>query len=198
MEAKLRRIAQSRKLMSTENFDDSIQLEKYNPEWSKLAAKEIEIIREVIYEQNWIIDIQHVGSTAVPGLTAKPIIDIYIGARSIEEAQQSIKPFEKLGYQFWKDNPNKEKMFFVKGMPPYGKGRTHHIHIIKYGSDYWNARILFRDYLRTHSDEAMRYAQLKHKLMEEFPHDREAYTDAKIEYIAFVLKMAGFNEQVKR
>ena len=147
---------------------------------------------------NWIVDIQHIGSTAIPGLAAKPIIDIYVGVTSIQEAQQAIKPIEELGYQFWTDNPNKEKMFFVKGMPPFGAGRTHHVHIVEHNSNYWRARILFRDYLRSHVDEAQKYEQLKYQLMQEHPLDREAYTDAKAEFITEVLKKAGFSEKVQR
>jgi GrpB-like predicted nucleotidyltransferase (UPF0157 family) len=89
-------------------------------------------------------------------------------------------------------------MFFVKGMPPFGTGRTHHIHIVEYDSNYWRARILFRDYLRSHVEEAQEYEQLKRKLMQEHSLDREAYTDAKAEFITAVLKNAGFSEKVQR
>lgn len=145
-----------------------------------------------------VIDIQHIGSTAISGLAAKPIIDIYVGVNSSQEAQSLINPIEKLGYQYWKDNPDKEKMFFVKGMPPFGTGRTHHIHIVKYDSDYWRARIIFRDYLREHPEEIKAYSQLKYDLQKLYSHDREAYTDAKFDYIASVLKKAGFTDRVRR
>jgi len=177
--------------------EDNIYITPYNSNWPKLAAEEIALIKKNL-PYAWIVDIQHIGSTAIPGLPAKPIIDIYIGVASIQEAQKAIKPIEKLGYVFWSDNPNKEKMFFVKGMPPFGKGRTHHIHIVEYNSTYWRARILFRNYLRTHPDKAEKYAQLKHELMEKYEFDREAYTDAKSSFISSILEKAGFNEIVKR
>ena len=176
---------------------DCIHITPYNPNWPTLAEEEILIIKNTL-PYPWIIDIQHIGSTAIPGLAAKPIIDIYIGVTSMQKAQAAIKPIEGLGYIFWLDNPNKEKMFFVKGMPPFGKKRTHHIHIVEYKSNYWQARILFRDYLRTHPEDVSRYAQLKYKLMKEHTLDREAYTDAKYNFISTILKKAGFKEKVKR
>ena len=116
----------------------------------------------------------------------------------MEDAQQAIGPLEQSGYQFWKDNPNKEKMFFVRGMPPFGTGRTHHIHIVKHDSRYWRAQILFRDYMRTHSEEIPKYAKLKYKLMQKYKYDREAYTDAKTDLITRILRKAGFTEEVRR
>lgn len=178
--------------------DDAVYIVDYNPQWTKLAEEEVAVLKKLFLNQNWIIDIQHIGSTAIPGMAAKPIIDIYIGASSIEEAIQAIEPLEKIGYVFWYDNPNKEKMFFVKGMPPFGTGRTHHVHIVKHDSDYWRARILFRDYMRSHPNEIQEYANLKYDLMQKYGNDREAYTDAKSEYIATILKKAGFEAPVRR
>jgi GrpB-like predicted nucleotidyltransferase (UPF0157 family) len=178
--------------------EDAIHIVDYNPQWVKLAEEEISVLKKLFSNHDWIIDIQHVGSTAVPGLAAKPIIDIYIGARSIEEAAKAIAPLEKIGYVFWYDNPNKEKMFFVKGMPPFGTGRTHHVHIVKHDSDYWRARILFRDYMRNHPKDIQDYANLKYQLMQQHGDDREAYTDAKSNYIASILKKAGFEAPVRR
>ncbi|MCE3230865.1 MAG: hypothetical protein K0R52_793 [Alphaproteobacteria bacterium] len=178
--------------------EDAIYIVNYNPAWVNLAREEIKTLKEIFSGEDWVMDIQHIGSTAVPGLAAKPIIDIYIGTRSLEEAQRAVIPLENLGYSFWKENPNKEKMFFVKGMPPFGTGRTHHIHVVKYDSDYWRASILFRDYLRKHSQEAQTYAALKYQLMQDHGTDREAYTDAKTAYIASVLKKAGFQDALRR
>lgn len=177
--------------------EDKIQIVPYDTRWGNMAEEEISVLKNIL-DYNWVIDIQHIGSTAIPGLPAKPIIDIYIGVSSIKKAALAIKPIKKLGYQFWKQNPNKEKMFFVKGMPPFGTGRTHHIHIVVYNSNYWRARILFRDYLCAHQAETESYAQLKKKLSEEHKVDREAYTDAKADFIGSVLKKAGFNEEVRR
>jgi GrpB-like predicted nucleotidyltransferase (UPF0157 family) len=177
---------------------DIICIVPYNPQWPDMASEEILNLQHLFYGNDWIIDIQHIGSTAIPGLAAKPVIDIYMGAASLGQAQVAIKPLQTLGYQFWEDNPNEEKMFFVRGMPPMGNGRTHHIHIVKHDSLYWKARILFRDYMRTHSEEIPVYANLKYKLREEHLEDREGYSDAKTPYITSVLRKAGFKQQISR
>ncbi|MBD1865322.1 MULTISPECIES: GrpB family protein [Trichocoleus] len=78
----------------------------------------------------------------------------------------------RLGYAYWLDNPDPEWMFFVKGLPPNGP-RTHHLHMVEPDSVLWE-RLLFRDYLRKHADEAARYAQLKYHLAQRFFSDREA------------------------
>ena len=101
-------------IIKNDNLDEKIEIVPYNPNWPKAAEEEISIIKKLL-SYNWIIDIQHIGSTAIPGLAAKPIIDIYMGVISIQKAQQAIKPIEELGYQFWADNPNMKKCFLSKG-----------------------------------------------------------------------------------
>ena len=127
-----------------------------------------------------IVGIEHFGSTAVPGLAAKPIIDILIAVRSLARAKITmIEPILALGYVYWSENPKTDRMFFVKGMPPYGERRTHHVHITEPDGEMWQRRLAFRDYLRANPDEARRYEALKRDLAARFPADREAYTGAK-------------------
>lgn len=182
------------------NYDpqkDPILLEVYNSNWPTMADHEINRLKTVL-PRNLIVDMQHIGSTAIPGIAAKPIIDIYIGVNNIALAEQyCVKVIEDLGYQFWDENPDKEKLFFVKGMPPFGEIRTHHVHIVAYHGEYWNATILFRDYLRNHPQEATHYQQVKYHLMEQFRYDREGYTQGKNEYVAMVLTKAGFRGTFK-
>jgi GrpB-like predicted nucleotidyltransferase (UPF0157 family) len=138
-----------------------------------------------------IIDIQHVGSTAIPGISAKPIIDIQIAATSLEEMKViAIPALQKLGYEYWFENPDPERMFFVKGMPPFGEKRTHHVHIVEPSSKHWQGKILFRDYLIAHPEVAETYQQLKIKLAQQYTHDREQYTDAKTNFINDILQKA--------
>lgn len=102
--------------------------------------------------------------TSLPNAMAKPIIDIYIGVNSIDLARQHyVEPIISLNYVYWDKNPNPNKLFFVKGMPPYGEKRTHHIHVVEYASDYWRDRIAFREYLKLHPREVERYNFLKLK-----------------------------------
>ena len=176
---------------------DRIALVPYDTHWPQLAQAEIALLKQAL-PYDWLIDIQHVGSTAIAGLAAKPIIDLYVGVSSVQKALQAVKSLEALGYQFWQDNPNPEKLFFVKNMPPFGRKRTHHIHIVNYNSDYWRARLLFRDYLQTHAEEAKRYEQLKQRAMLEYFFDREQYTNSKYEFVAEILKKAGFKDEVRR
>jgi GrpB-like predicted nucleotidyltransferase (UPF0157 family) len=160
----------------------------YDPRWTALFAAEAMRIREVL-NGGLVTRIEHFGSTAVPGLAAKPIIDLLVGVRSLEEAKQvAVVQLETLGYAYWFDNPNLERMFFVKGLPP-NSPRTHHIHMVEPDNKLWE-RLQFRDYLRQHSDEAARYAELKRHLAERYPIDREAYTSSKAKYIESVMQKA--------
>lgn len=167
---------------------DDVEIVDYDVRWPAMFAAEAARVRSTI-DGNLITDIHHFGSTAVPGLASKPIIDILIIVRSLESARSVIEPLLALGYVFWEDNPKKDRLFFVKGMPPHGERRTHHIHVAEAGSEMAE-RLLFRDYLRMHSAEAERYAELKRKLAERYRGDREAYTESKAEYVATIMKKA--------
>jgi GrpB-like predicted nucleotidyltransferase (UPF0157 family) len=167
---------------------DEVVIVEYDPNWVFLFEREAAHIRAVL--NSGLIDrIEHFGSTAVPGLAAKPIIDLLVGVRSLAEAKQvAVSRLEHLGYAYWFDNPDPQRMFFVKGLPP-NSPRTHHIHMVEPDSLLWE-RLLFRDYLRKHSDEAAHYGQLKYNFARRFSSDREAYTMKKAEYIESVMQKA--------
>ena len=170
---------------------DYIHIIPYQTEWPEMAKTEIGKLKTV-FSNIKIMDIQHVGSTAIPGIPAKPIIDIQMGVNSLEE----IKPFaisalQKMGYEYWYENPDPTKMFFVKGMPPYGEKRTHHVHIFEYDSEHFRNKIIFRDYLRLHPDVARDYDKLKQQLAKEHVYDREKYTEAKLNFVNYVLNEAN-------
>lgn len=95
-----------------------------------------------------------------------------------------------LGYEYWEDHPDPERMFFVKGMPPFGEKRRYHVHLFTYNSAYWNDRIAFRDYLRKHPDLVQEYAALKLGLAKKYGNDRERYTVEKTDFIKKVLELA--------
>jgi GrpB-like predicted nucleotidyltransferase (UPF0157 family) len=167
---------------------DEVVITEYDPNWVLLFEQESARIRTVL-DRDLITRIEHFGSTAVPGLAAKPIIDLLVGVRSLAEAKQvAISQLEHLSYAYWFDNPDPQRMFFVKGLPP-NSPRTHHIHMVEPDSVLWE-RLIFRDYLCKHSDEAARYAQLKRYLAQRFSSDREAYTMGKAEYIESVMQKA--------
>jgi GrpB-like predicted nucleotidyltransferase (UPF0157 family) len=170
---------------------DDVELVPYDPDWPRQFAVEEKRLRGVL-DPALVVGIEHFGSTAVPGLIAKPIIDILIAVTSLARAKAAaIEPILGLGYVYWADNPKPDRMFFVKGMPPYGARRTHHVHITEPDGEMWRRRLPFRDYLRAHPDEAARYAALKRDLAQRHATDREAYTDAKTDYVATVYRRMG-------
>ncbi|MBV8802057.1 MAG: GNAT family N-acetyltransferase [Gammaproteobacteria bacterium] len=173
--------------------NDGIDLIDYDVHWPEMASAEIQKLYEVL-PKNHIVDIQHVGSTAIPGMAAKPIIDIQIAVHSLEEMKGiAIPVLQKLGYEYWYENPDPERMFFVKGMPPFGEKRTHHVHIVEPTSKHWSGKINFRDYLIAHPEMAKEYQQLKIKLAEQHTYDREEYTNAKGEFVNKILSLVQQN-----
>jgi GrpB-like predicted nucleotidyltransferase (UPF0157 family) len=130
--------------------------------------------------------IHHVGSTAVPGLAAKPIVDILVGVDSLDASRACFDPLAKLGYLYFPYRPE-EMHWFCK---PHPSRRTHHLHLVPTGSRRYADELAFRDRLRTKSEVATEYAALKQDLAERFADDREAYTDAKSDFVHRVLGRA--------
>lgn len=167
--------------------EDQIYLVDYDPNWPKLFELESARILKVL-GNDLVLRIEHIGSTAVVGLTAKPIIDMLVFVHSLENAKNKIADLEALGYAFWHDNPNKARLFFVRGLPPNGP-RTHHIHIAE-PSHELDDQVIFRDYLRVHSEDAAAYLDLKCVLATRHAIDREEYTNAKTAFISSILTKA--------
>ncbi len=139
---------------------DEVQLSEYDPRWPAMYAAEVARLRAVV-PTGLVGAIEHFGSTAIPGLVAKPIIDILVAVRSVAEARVvAVSPLETLGYAFWSDNPKRDRLFFVKGLPPAAPQRTHHVHMAEPGSEMWE-RLKFRDYLRAYPDEAIPRTQAR-------------------------------------
>ncbi|HEY6172094.1 MAG TPA: GrpB family protein [Candidatus Kapabacteria bacterium] len=156
----------------------------YDPNWKDLYQIEREEIMARIGE--YIQDIQHMGSTSVEGLAAKPIIDMMIGIRALEDTRHCIPPLEGIGYEyvpeFEKDLPMRRYL-----RKSTGGIRTHHIHMVERSSDFWNKHIAFRDILRSNTSVREGYGALKYRLAETYRDDREGYTDAKTDFIETAL-----------
>jgi GrpB-like predicted nucleotidyltransferase (UPF0157 family) len=168
---------------------DAVEIVDYDPRWPLLFEEEAKRLRAVL-DPSQIIGPEHFGSTAIPGLAAKPIIDILIAVRSLAVAQATvIETLQNLDYVFWADNPKTDRMFFVKGMPPFGSKRSHHVHFTEPTGEMWH-RLAFRDYLRAHPEEGEAYERLKRRLAAEHRTDREAYTDAKSAFVESVMRKA--------
>lgn len=161
-----------------------MEVVEYDEQWPKIFQDEKELISSTI--GNVIIDIQHIGSTAIPQISAKPIIDIAVLIPSLDDAEKYIEPLKSIGYQFFKDRSSVERLFFVKGEPP-----KYHLSLAQPEKfSYWKRQILFRDYLRQHHDWALKYEAIKKSLMEIHPDGRQQYSDGKKEFVNKVLKLA--------
>lgn len=156
----------------------TVKLVKYNPKWQQSFESEAKKIKKVFGAD--ALDIQHVGSTAIPGILAKPIIDIVLIVSSLQKARRYIKKLKDIGYDLKKNDQRTERLFFTKG--PEIK-RTHYLHVGEVGSGYAEDMILFRDYLRERHDIAEKYSKLKESLAEKYPEKRELYSAQKEKFI---------------
>lgn len=156
---------------------DPVIIAAYDPRWPELFSELGTALREALGETAMRID--HIGSTAVPGLDAKPVIDIQISVASFEPLDAYRVPIESLGFVHRADNPDLTKRYF-REVP--GKRRTH-IHVRRAGSWAEQSVLLFRDYMRTHEEDARRYAEMKRRLADQYGDDRYGYTDAKAPFI---------------
>lgn len=156
----------------------------YNPEWPTLFTKSGEVLREVLGDVALRID--HIGSTSVVGLDAKPIIDTQISVASFQSIDAFRAPLESLGFIHRVDNPDLTRRFFREPLTE----RRNHIHVVRFGSWTEQMHLLFRDYMRTHPEDAACYAEMKYQLAEKYSEDRTGYTDAKAPFIWEVLRKA--------
>ena len=168
--------------------EDQVELVDSDPAWARQYETEAGALLSVLASVKGM-RLEHFGSTAVANLRAKPIIDILLIHPEPALWPGLVGPIASLGYVYWSENPRKDRMFFVKGMPPFGSRRTHHVHV-RVPSDA-EAELAFRDRLRANPVLALRYAMLKESLATRYPIDRDAYTDGKTEFVAEVLGLTG-------
>lgn len=155
----------------------TILIAPYSPAWPARFASLGAALRSALVDVALRID--HIGSTSVPGLAAKPVIDLQISVASLEPVDSFRLPLERLGYVYRADNGERTKRYFRE---PPGTPRTH-VHVRRAGSFSEQFALLFRDYVRAHPTEATAYADLKRRLAIEHATDRAAYTDAKNPFI---------------
>jgi GrpB-like predicted nucleotidyltransferase (UPF0157 family) len=162
-----------------------VEIAPYDPAWPARFEEEANLLRQALAP--WLTGpIEHIGSTAVPGIAAKPVIDIIAGVRTLEESRPAIAAATGLGYCYFPYRPDIEH-WFCKPSPAF---RTHHLHLIAVGTTQWLRPLAFRDYLRDHSNVAAEYEALKRRLALEHHFDREAYTQAKHPFIDRITVMA--------
>lgn len=159
-----------------------IVLVAYDDAWPSKFEAERRVLEDVLAP--WLAGgIEHIGSTAVHGLTAKPVIDIMAPVHSLEASRAAIQAATAAGYQHYPYKPD-VMHWFCKPGPAH---RTHHLHLVPMGSPLWHDRLAFRDALRSDPALSAEYAELKARLAEAFPFDREAYTEGKTPFVSRVL-----------
>lgn len=162
---------------------DEVVIAVYDPSWPEIFAGEAQAIRQALGDI--LVGLEHVGSTAIPGLAAKPVIDIAVSVTSLAAASEVVPALEALGYDCRGENGIPGRLFFRKGLVEFR--RTHHLHLTEVGHEQWKAMLLFRDYLRSHPGDAQRYEALKRALAEKFRDNRSAYTNGKANFVQAVL-----------
>ena len=158
-----------------------IEVVPYDPEWPLRFEAERAVLEEVL--ARWLAGgIHHIGSTAIPGIAAKPIVDMMAGVASFQEARGAYEPLLAAGWEHTPHRPGIAHHFSKTG---YG------LHLTEPGSDLWRERLAFRDALRADPEHAAEYEALKLRLAREHPDDRRAYTDGKRAFVGRVLSTAG-------
>jgi GrpB-like predicted nucleotidyltransferase (UPF0157 family) len=162
-----------------------VRLEPYDPSWVEEYEKEKKRLGAILDKSN-ILAIHHVGSTSIPGIVAKPLIDILIVVRSTKKAREWIPLLESHGgYHLREDIP--DHLMLAKGPE---ENRTIHLHIGEWEEDYINTTVLFRDYLVNQPQAAAEYEKLKKMLAVKYANDRKSYSAQKVSFVQRVIKAA--------
>lgn len=163
-----------------------VSLEPHSVEWETSAQVMIETLKNILKEV--LVDAQHIGSTSIKSIQAKPIIDIAVGVSSFDKLMDCNDRLQEHGIVYrGQDQPDQH--LYVCG--DFQRDiRTHHIHAVLYGAKAWTDYLNMRDYLNAHEEEAMKYSRLKEELANQYPNDREAYTNGKHAFIVNILRKA--------
>lgn len=164
---------------------NSVMICPYSEEWRLNFEREKINIYNCIKE--YIIDIQHVGSTSINGMAAKPIIDIMVTIKELKEGFQLINDLESIRYHFKGSLGKSNRFFFWKENDGIN---THNLHIVEQGDENYKNLILFRDFMNKHSNYRDRYYNLKIELASQYKDDRKTYTEKKAEFILGIIQLA--------
>ncbi len=164
---------------------DLVNVYPYDESWALEYKKEEEILKQ--YLLDFDVRIEHVGSTSIPGLSAKPIIDIAIGAKNETALFGVSNCLGDAGYDILDSYAEKGEVLARKGTP---ECRTHYIHIQLLGSEYWNEFMYFKRFMLDHPESVKEYQKLKEELSEKYADDRKKYTASKNEFISGILEKA--------
>ena len=156
---------------------------KYSKKYSQYFQKELKQLRIVFGAK---AHIEHIGSTSIPKLGGKGIVDVVVGVRT-KDLERYIVPLEKADYIYRKCASSKERIFFRRDYQSLGKARRVHVHLVKYNSKDWKEMITFRDYLLSHPEEVKEYEQLKKEAAKKSKGDGTIYKRIKDQFISKIL-----------
>lgn len=160
----------------------SYRIVEYDDEWSALFEEEKARVVDALGIEARCVE--HIGSTSVPGLGAKPIVDIMVGIPSMNQADEFMPPLERIDYE-WRDDTVPGTRYIRKEVP-----RRYNLHMTRHGGDFWTEHLLFRDYLRAHPDVAQQYEELKRELMATYAYEPLTYNQGKSEFIQAIVEKA--------
>lgn len=164
-----------------------VEVVQHNPEWKNLFEIESQAVTKALGQN--AIAVHHIGSTSIPNIYAKPIIDLLVEVKNIYEVSQSNSHMEKIGYQNMGEFGIAGRCYFRKDN--YLGERTHHVHVFQVNSSEITRHLAFRDYMIAHPAKALQYSDLKRKLAHQFPNDIESYMDGKDDFIKEIDRLAA-------
>ncbi len=164
----------------------TVRVVPYDPAWPTLYTAELARLEPILRAHGVSLAFEHSGSTAVPSLAAKPILDLLAGRHSEQDRGSIIAALENAGYTYRGEQGIPGRDFFRRGEP-----RQYHVHLTEIDSDFWRDHLAFRNYLRANPDALTAYAVLKQELAARYPRDREAYIDGKTAFVERTLAAAS-------
>jgi GrpB-like predicted nucleotidyltransferase (UPF0157 family) len=159
-----------------------VRLVAHDPRWVEFYEIAANELRDCLGSR--MTAVEHIGSTAIPGLEAKPIIDIMVGVTSLDVPKEFVSDLQRIGYEHRTADTVVGRLFFAKGPE---RNRTHNLSVCESGSNFWIGHVAFRDALRANPELAQQYGTLKRRLAQQYPHNRLAYTEAKEPFILSVM-----------
>ncbi|MGH3102588.1 MAG: GrpB family protein [Gaiellaceae bacterium] len=166
---------------------DEVVIVPYDERWPALYETAAFELREALGEA--LVGIEHIGSTAVPGLAAKPIVDVAVGVDTLARGRALVDAVVGLGYEYVPEH--EAELPFRRFFHRRPAGQVgYHVHLVERAHEFWTAQVEFRDHLRAHPDDAAAYEALKRGLAERFRTERRSYTDAKGDFVAAMLAKA--------
>ena len=171
-------------VMKKVNGMRKVEVVSHQEEWAQMFQDECEKLLGVF--GNEVMNIYHIGSTAIPTIHAKPVIDMLVEVKRLDRVDERNGDMKSIGYEAMGAYGMAKRRFFMKG----GDRRTHHVHVFQHGNDEITRHVLFRDYMIAHPKEAHKYNQLKKRLAKVFPNGMAEYIEGKNKYIKEIDKRA--------